>query len=195
MKKLYKTAALVISSALLLGSCSESSVTAGQDALINAVVSDAASPKTAKTAEAAAAPTPASSAGQDTSTAQSVEETDAADVDIDLTAMNSTMIYSVIYDMMINADSYYGKTLLVDGYFDSVVYDDTDTRYYFVVVPDATACCVQGLEFKLDDTKLYPQDYPGLTEDIRVKGVMDCYEEDGQLYSYIRAEKLEIKNS
>ncbi len=107
---------------------------------------------------------------------------------MDLTKMNSTMIYSVIYDMLINPQDYYGKSIIVDGYFDTMFNDKLNVRYYYVVVPDATACCVQGLEFMLPKNKKYPEDYPSVKENMRIKGVLDRYEEEGQFYLYINAE-------
>lgn len=171
----------VILSALLLSSCSQTQPDV-PDALINEIVNDPA--LTAQNTAAAAPSSASADKGE-----QTVSSADTS-VDLDLTAMNSNMIYSVIYDMMINPDNYYGKSMLVDGYFDTLFEERLDTRYFFVVVPDAAACCVQGLEFKLGDDKAYPSDYPEPSTDIRIRGVLDCYEEEGQTYAYIRADEM-----
>jgi hypothetical protein len=190
MKKTAKAAALTAAALLLCSSCAQQPAAKAPDspsALINNIMSEAA----AQASEAAPKASATTAAAPETTAAaaETPASQDGTAVDIDLTQMNSTMIYSVIYDMMINPDSYYGKSLLVDGYFDTMVYDGSDTRYFFVVVPDATACCVQGLEFILTGAS-YPGDYPEVQDDIRVRGVMDCYEEAGQMYTYIRADSL-----
>ena len=93
---------------------------------------------------------------------------------------------------MVKPNDYYGKSLLVDGYFDTMCLEEFQSRYYFVVVPDATACCVQGLEFKLPEGNVYPDDYPEAGTDIRVRVVLGSYEEAGQTYAYIQADKMSI---
>ena len=185
-----KTAALICT-ALLVGSCSDNSI-AGENVMIDAVINEAASSAEAenfavissaeeKAAEITALPDTASA-----------PDTVAEDVEMDLTKMNPTMIYSIIYDLMIKPNDYYGKTFMVDGYFDTMYNDDLGVRYYFVVVPDATACCAQGLEFKLPEGTVYPDDYPEPGTDIRVRGVLGSYEENGQPYAYINADAMSL---
>lgn len=164
----------------MLGSCSQKPSDSA-NALIDAIVSEAASTDTVKTtSEAVSAEALTAQAHGDPS------------VDIDLTVMNSTMIYSIIYDMMINAEDYCGKSLMVDGYFDTMVNEALGASYYFVVIPDATACCVQGLEFILGDPEKAAEGYPETGKDIRVKGVFDSYVEEGQNYYYIKADELTL---
>ncbi|MBQ3841717.1 MAG: hypothetical protein II820_03385 [Ruminiclostridium sp.] len=190
MKKYLKVTALLLSAVMLTSSCKDNSA-AGENALIDDIIKEIS-------AENAAAPQTAANTSEQTKqtekeTSASPKATDSLPeinepVDLDMTQMSATMIYSVIYDMMINPGDYYGKSMIVDGYFDTMYSDEFQTRYYFVVVPDATACCVQGLEFKLPDEKTYPDDYPEVRDDIRVRGELDCYEEAGQTYAYIKAD-------
>lgn len=197
-----------MSAVMTLGSCSENRTTAA-DAIISSIVSEAeassspeasSAPETEISSETtvSAAETDAADTVQTTSSGTNAPETSEAGasgtpIDIDLTVMNSTMIYSVIYDIMVEPQNYFGKCLMVDGYFDTMYLDQFASRYYFVVVPDATACCVQGLEFRFDSgNKKYPDDYPEVRDDIRVKGVLRQYEEGGQMYAYIDAEELSV---
>ena len=61
------------------------------------------------------------------------------------------MVYSEVYDMMYDPDKYMGKTVKMSGW--AAVYQDGEGKlYYACVVPDATACCSQGLEFELEDS-------------------------------------------
>ena len=191
MKNTVKITAALISAAMLLGSCSDNSI-AGENAMIDAIISEAVS--SAEAGNNAIITSAEEKAANYTVQSDTTSAPDAApgNIDMDLTQMNSTMIYSVIYDLMIKPNDYYGKTLMVDGYFDTVVNEQLGVRYYFVVVPDATACCAQGLEFKLPEGTVYPDDYPEPGTDIRVQGVLGSYEENGQAYAYINADAMSL---
>ena len=103
-------------------------------------------------------------------------------IDIDLTALSSTMIYSEVYNMMISPDNYLGKTIKMSGSF-SVYQDPNTQKYYFAcVIADATACCSQGIEFVLDGDYSYPDDYPEMNSQITVTGIFDVYEEGEYKY-------------
>ena len=109
-------------------------------------------------------------------------------IDVDLTALSSTMVYSEVYSMMSFPDNYIGKTVKMKGQF--AVYQATDENgafipdqiYFACVIADATACCSQGLEFVLAGEHTYPDDYPELGSEITVTGTFELYEEDGCLY-------------
>ena len=106
-------------------------------------------------------------------------------VDVDLTAMNSTMIFAQVSNMMIAPQEYVGKTIRMAGQF-AVYYgynaDGTvneDVLYYACIIADATACCSRGLEFLVAGSLAYPDDYPPEGSQITVTGVFDLYEEEG----------------
>ena len=109
-------------------------------------------------------------------------------IDVDLTALSSTMVYSEVYSMMSFPDDYVGKTVKMKGQF--AVYQATDENgafipdqiYFACVIADATACCSQGLEFVLAGEHTYPDDYPELGSEITVTGTFELYEEDGFQY-------------
>lgn len=101
-----------------------------------------------------------------------------SDIDIDLTQLNSTMIYSEVYSMMVEPEAFLGKTVRLAGYCASGYYEPTDTTYYAVVIPDATACCAQGIEYILADGAAYPAD----DTDIVITGTFEMYEELGIEY-------------
>lgn len=112
-----------------------------------------------------------------------LEELDAADA-VDLTVLNSTMVYSEVYDMVEKPENYIGKTIRMKGNFS--VYEENDRRYFACIIQDATACCAQGLEFELKGTHQYPEDYPAMNAEITVTGIFDTYEEDGDRYCVIK---------
>ena len=91
-------------------------------------------------------------------------------IDVDLTKLSSTMVYSEVYNMMVSPDNYIGKTVKMNGAF--AYYEDPGTKkqYFACIIADATACCSQGLEFILTGDHTYPNDYPGLSSVITVTG-------------------------
>ena len=108
------------------------------------------------------------------------------EVDVDLTALSSTMVYSEVSNMMTRPDDYIGKKIKMDGML-SVFYDEsTGKTYYACIIADATACCSQGIEFELTDNYSYPEDYPEPGEEICVAGVFDTYKEGEYTYCTLR---------
>lgn len=112
--------------------------------------------------------------------------------DIDLTKLNSTMVYSQVYNMMNKPADYRGKIVKMKGQF-SVYHDDNTGKNYFAcLIADATACCQQGIEFELEGEYKYPDDYPELGTEISVIGVYDTYKEGETQYCYLK--KAEYAN-
>ncbi len=70
-------------------------------------------------------------------------------VDIDLSTMSATAIYSEVSNMMTDPKKYVGKTIKVKGYYTVSIDPSTGERYTYCLIPDATECCQQGLLFKL----------------------------------------------
>ena len=103
-------------------------------------------------------------------------------IDVDLTTLSSTMVYSEVYNMMATPEDYVGKKIKMNGSF--AVYEDQETEqiYYACIISDATSCCAQGIEFVRAGEFSYPDDYPELGDDITVTGTFETYEEDGALY-------------
>ena len=107
-------------------------------------------------------------------------------IDVDLTEMSSTMVYSEVYSMLATPEDYIGKTVKMNGIFN--YYHDVETGNYFFacIIRDATACCSQGIEFELTDDYIYPDDYPEVGGDVSVIGVFDTYMEGEYLYCTLR---------
>ena len=105
---------------------------------------------------------------------------DAVKVDVDLTELSDTMVYSEITNISNQAEEYLGKTFRIKGTFAVL---DGHSRYYFMCgVNDATACCTQGLEFILKGEPDYPDGYPEVGSEITVRGVFDTYMEGKRSY-------------
>ena len=141
--------------------------------------SETASEPSAETASEAAEPAPAS-----------LPEAGTDGIDVDLTVLSSTMVYSEVYNMMAYPEDYIGKTVKMKGAFAHFHDEAANTDYFACIIQDATACCAQGIEFVLTDEYVYPDDYPALNEEICVAGVFDTYEEGSFTYCTLRNAKL-----
>ena len=111
-------------------------------------------------------------------------------VDVDLTVLNSTMIYGQVYEMIYNTDEYTGKSVKVKGPFSYYKDPNTGNEYFSVTVSDISACCSQAVEFVLKGEKKYPDDYPELNTEITVVGNFNCYKEG--VYTYCQLTDAEI---
>ena len=113
-------------------------------------------------------------------------------VNLDLTKMSATMIYSTIFDMLIMPEDYVERIIKVKGWFETYTNPQTGEMYYAVVVPDATACCQQGLEFVWKGNHAYPDDFPKPGQNITVTGIYKMIENDGVTYTYLEANSVEF---
>lgn len=107
-------------------------------------------------------------------------------VDVDLTALSSTMVYSEVYAMMATPEEYIGKTVKMTGTMDAFEDPDTGTVYYACVIQDATACCAEGMEFLLADGA-----YPDAGEEITVTGEFETYTEGEDLFCRLKNATLQ----
>lgn len=122
----------------------------------------------------------------DTQTPESVQgsvNAPEASVDVDLSVMDSDMIYATVYQMMSDPEQYVGKTFRIAGKF-YVTYDEmTKNQYYYCVIKDATECCAQGLEFVWGDgSHIYPDEYPTDGTEVVVDGTFELYMENDSRY-------------
>ncbi len=108
---------------------------------------------------------------------------------VDLTKMSSTMVYAKVFDMLVNPESYEGKQIKMRGTF--TVFEYEQKRVFTCIVQDATACCAQGLEFRLKDNPKYPENYPAPYSEITVIGTFHQYEENGLSYILLQNSRLE----
>lgn len=113
-------------------------------------------------------------------------------IDIDLTELSSTMVYSEVYNMITEPDTYLGKVIRMEGPF-AFFHDETSDKYYYAcIISDATACCSQGIEFEPVNAKVFPDDFPEQDTVVTVTGTFDTYEENGYVYCTLRDAVMEI---
>ena len=103
----------------------------------------------------------------------------AEGVDVDLTIQSSTVVYSMVYDMMSMPEKYLRKTVKMTGIATSSTESNGEKVYHACVIKDATACCAQGIEYVLTDEEFYPED----GETITVVGEFSTYNEGMFRYS------------
>ena len=109
-------------------------------------------------------------------------------VDYDLTNMSSTMIYAEVFNMLIEPEKYENKRVKMKGFF-TIYNEGSKDEVYSVIVPDATACCQQGIEFFYNF-----ENRPTSGSEIIVTGIFKIHqlsEENGITYNYIQAENVE----
>lgn len=116
-------------------------------------------------------------------------------VDLDLSNLSGTVVYSQVYNIMAEPDSYLGKVIKMAGYYSA--YEDTERGvvYHACVIPDATACCAQGFEFVWAGEHVWPDEYPEEGTDIIVTGRLAAYEEDGYMYLHLVDAEVQWKNA
>ena len=127
----------------------------------------------------------------DTSSKAEEKKTEKTEkIDIDLTAMSSTMIYSEVQNMMTAPDDYVGKKVKMAGQFN--VAEVGDNRYFACLIKDATACCASGVEFVWAGEHSYPGDYPEENAPITVTGTFTTYKEGEATYCQLKAADLQF---
>ena len=128
---------------------------------------------------------------QETPEGSEPSQPSAGKVDVDLTVLSSTMVYSEVYNMLyFYPEDYYGKTVKANGIFAiyQMVVDGVtqpDPVAYACIIADATACCAEGMEFVLEGDYTYPDDCPELGAEITVIGEFQSYEENGMTWYHL----------
>ena len=128
---------------------------------------------------------------QETPEGSKPSQPSAGKVDVDLTVLSSTMVYSEVYNMLYNDPAHYlGKTVKARGGFSiyQLVTDGVlqpDPVSYACIISDAAACCAEGMEFVLKGDLAYPDDYPELGAEITVIGEFQSYEENGMTWYHL----------
>lgn len=110
-------------------------------------------------------------------------------IDIDLTTMSSTMVYSQVLYMMTEPETYVGKIVKVFGPFVPFESNSPDYCYPAIMIQDATACCANGLEFLLYGVKRCSisggNGYPLYEEDATIVGRFETYLEGTSMYVHL----------
>ena len=125
-------------------------------------------------------------------TAKPLNLQDLPRVGIDLAALNKTMMYAQVSDMIYNFDTYVGKSVRISGPLDVFTDDVVGQTHYVCLIEDATACCTQGIEFDFADKEIK---LPPKGSVVTVSGTFDTYMLDMFLYCVLRNAVLEYPTS
>ena len=95
--------------------------------------------------------------------------------------------------MVLMPELYDGKKIKVKGNFAVYISKETGDRHYAIIIPDATQCCQQGLEFILpENNKKYPEDFPKIGQEVTLTGYYtQAFLPDTSLITFIVAEDIE----
>ncbi len=111
-----------------------------------------------------------------------------SDYDIDLTTMSDTMVYSQVYDIMVNYTAYMGQSINLVGQFNSLYYEEIAQTLSFVIINDALGCCPQGLELRFEgDVTL-----PDVNSNISIQGEFTTYKEGDFEFFCIMVENITV---
>lgn len=113
------------------------------------------------------------------------------DIDIDLTKLDSNMVYAQVFDMVNDPDKYIGQTVKANGTF--AYTQDQGKDYFAIFIKDATACCAQGMEFVLKGDYSYPDDYPAVDTKITVTGTFNTYKEGTFTYCQLKDASMTVE--
>lgn len=113
-----------------------------------------------------------------------------ASVDVDLTVLNSNMVYAEVYNMMTQPQEYIGKSIKMRGSFGEFQDETTNQVYYSCIIQDATACCAQGIEFIPENMDAFVQAGYVTGDEIVLEGVYEIYEEGEYMYAVLTGAEL-----
>ena len=95
---------------------------------------------------------------------------------IDLTKMNTNLVYSYVTNMVNSPNEYEGKTVKITGKYS---YNE-NLQNHTITVLDTLGCCSQSIEFELQD-KNYPTD----NKSINIEGIFSTYKVNNQTLAKI----------
>ena len=154
---------------------------------VNDILSSAAQTDPAATQAASQAAIQSASAPVNPAPADNIKYPELDyDAEVDLTTLNSNMVYSEVSAMVNTPDKYIGKKVKMNGTFD--VYTDIKTGkyYYSCLIKDATACCSSGIEFIWKGDHKFPDDYPAVGTPVTVGGIFETYPEGNKVYCRLK---------
>ena len=118
------------------------------------------------------------------------ESAPASKIDFDMRNLNYNMVSAITFEMLVDPQKYDGKTAAISGQFYSEVYEGT--RYYSVIVWDATLCCPAGMDFIPPEGLSYPKDFPQDEQKITVYGTLELEDTTDGSQLYFIADKIEF---
>ena len=188
MKKIGMS--LLFLSALLLTSCLSNNTHGGSRFnLISSLFENADRSQELTNEESSETSNESNDNSDETSVSSTLDYPKYETIDIDLTTMNATMVYSEVNNMLSSPSSYVGKIVKMEGPF--IPFDSTNPDYCYpaIVIRDATACCASGIEFLLYGvprcSKAGGNGYPLYNEEATIVGRFETYLEGTDMYVHL----------
>jgi len=113
-------------------------------------------------------------------------------IDLDLSKMSGTIVYAQILNLLYEPEAYLGKTIRMAGWYNYFNDEANGVVYHACIVPDATACCAQGIEFVRAGEHPWPADYPAIGSDILVTGRLEIYQDAGVSYLHLVDSDMQV---
>ncbi len=116
-------------------------------------------------------------------------------IDIDMSGMNYNLVNAMNFDMAMEPENFYGKVIKMRGQFFSGVEPETNLRFYYCILYDATACCQAGIDFQMSGNKIYPDDFPPEGTNIEIVGTFKDFSDllnDGRSYTGILCDSITV---
>lgn len=114
---------------------------------------------------------------------------DTSPSDMDIIEIKEKMFIAQTNDIYINSEDYLGKTIKYEGIFTSIYYDVKDTNYNFVI-RYGPGCC--GYDDNAGFEVVWSGEYPDENDWVRAIGVLEEYEEDGEMYLRLNLSSLTV---
>ena len=108
--------------------------------------------------------------------------------DLDFVDMNYNMISAKLFNVLIEADKYVGKTVRFRGQYFVTSDAGLDQVLHSCLIYDATACCQTGLQFMLPEGKAYPVEH----SNIEIVGKLSYTEINGMDYFYVACDDFTL---
>ena len=109
-------------------------------------------------------------------------------VNLDLTALSSTIMIAEVNKMKSNPFDYMKKTVKVNGFYLAQKVEETGKYYHYIVVDN---CCL-SLEFVWNGDHTYPDDYPEDRTPIELTGEYGSYKEADQAFYCLKVDEITI---
>ncbi len=113
---------------------------------------------------------------------KNVETQKEAKIDVDLTKVNTNMVYVQVFYMMQKPEDYNGQTIRLPGVCTIMKNKTTQQRTYNCNVLDGTGCCAKMIPFKLADANAA---YPKSGEAITVTGKFQIVTENDKTFGVL----------
>ena len=114
------------------------------------------------------------------------------DIDVNLSALGTTMLFAEIINIMNNPDSYLGQVIKVHGGYFSFHDEGSNQYIHFVLILDEAGCCEQGFQFRVGEDFGAPENLFETGEEIEVIGVFSRCEGDDWGRYYLEVKELNV---